>query len=84
MLPVDVRVMLKEPDPKLPSKSPLHVPTSARSTEPIGGRGAGVGAVGVLDVLLPQAWSTVIASAVTAMTRDADHMLISLAGRISH
>ena len=60
---------MKAPGPKLPSKFPLHVPTSAGSTEPTGGSGAGVGAVGVLGVLFPQAWSIAIASAVTAIKR---------------
>jgi len=60
--PLDDRVMLKEPAPKLPSRLPLHVPKSAESTAPRGegsaGTGvieidAGVGAVGVELVPFP-------------------------------
>ena len=75
-VPVGARIMMKAPTPKLPAKSPLHVPTRAGSTEPTGGgTGAGVRAVGVLGVLLPQAWSIAMASAETAIERAAGRMM---------
>jgi len=76
MLPLDDRVMLKEPTPKLPSRLPLHVPKSAESTAPRGegpagtevmGIGEGVGAVGVELVPFPP-------QAVKLSTSNAKHV----------
>ena len=63
--PLDARSMLKEPRPKLPSRLPFQVPTSAGSAEPReGGLGDGVGAVGVeLAPFPPQAVSVRMSAA---------------------